>query len=106
MNVFKHIFIVGILTISCNACGMLGLHNQRVAKKDAQLTVLFLQNATGKDQTRAFELLGKGNMRTKEENRELAQRARSAYKSRHGLGKQEQDRAIMKNSDPRRRHSS
>jgi hypothetical protein len=105
MNIFKYAFIISILTISCNACGMLALNNKHIAKKEAELTALFLQHTTGKNQDRAFELLGKGDMRTKPENRELVAIARSAYKCRRGLRQQKENRAALNSSDPHRRRT-
>lgn len=105
MNIFKHIFVVSILTVSCNALGMFVPNTQHVAKKEAELTILFLQYTSEKNQPRFSELLGKGDMRTRDENKELVKIARCASKYRRGLRKQEQQRAIMLSSDPNRRRT-
>jgi len=101
MNTVKYIFYVSILTISCNAFGMLGLDKQSIARKEAKLTILGLQYVSEKDQPRYFELLGRGNTK----NKEFVALARHAYKYRRGLYEQEQHRITMKSSDPNRRQT-
>jgi hypothetical protein len=109
MNIFKHILVIGILTVSCNALGMMGfgkeLTKQQTSitrKKEAQLIILGLQ-CNEKDQPRLFELISKGDMRNKAENKELDIEARHAYKYLREPRQQKQDKVILKNSSPRNR---
>ena len=105
MNIFKHIFIITAFMTSCSALGMFVPNKQSIVRKEAHLNVLGLQYLSEKEQPKFFELLSKNDLRTKAENHELLGMARYASKYRRGLRKQEQQRAILKSSDPNRRRT-
>jgi hypothetical protein len=105
MNIFKHIFVMNLLIISCNAFAMFGFgqdlrkQSSTAKRKEAQFTMLCLR-ATGKEQARFTELVNKGDLRTKPENKEVIKIARRVYKDLHGLPEQKENREILKSSDP------